>query len=161
MKKNLIIYFSLTENTDFIAKKLSKDLDADILELKPTLDLKKWGFLKMFIGGAQVLLNILPKIEYRDININDYENIIIGSPVWAGSYVPALKAFFKKEKIEDKNIGLFVCCNGGEGHTIKELKENLDGNNFLASAVFVDTLKNEKITKEKYDIFLNELTVIV
>ena len=69
--------------------------------------------------------------------------------------------FFKKEKIKDKNIGLFVCCNGGEGHTIKELKENLDGNNFLASAVFVDTLKNEKITKEKYDIFLNELTVIV
>lgn len=161
MKKNLIIYFSLTENTDFIAKKLSKDLDADILEVKPTLDLKKWGFLKMFIGGAQVLLNILPKIEYRDININDYENIIIGSPVWAGSYVPALKAFFKKEKIKDKNIGLFVCCNGGEGHTIKELKETLDGNNFLASVVFVDTLKNEKITKEKYEIFLNELTVIV
>lgn len=160
MKKNLIIYFSLTENTDFIAKKLSKDLDAHVLEIKPTLALKKWGFLKMFIGGAQVLLNILPKIEYEKINVNDYENIIIGSPVWAGSYAPALKAFFKKEKIKDKNIGLFVCCNGGEGNTIKELKENLEGNNFLASAVFIEALKNKETTNEKYGIFLKELTTI-
>lgn len=158
MKKNLVIYFSLTENTSFIAKKISEDLNADILEITPSFSLKKLGFLKMFVGGAQVLLNIVPKIQYKNVNIDDYENIIIGSPVWAGSYSPALKAFLKKEKIKNKNIGIFVCCNGGEGNTIKELKESLIENTFLSTAVFVEAIKNKKNTDEKYKLFLSELT---
>ena len=160
MKKNLIIYFSLTGNTDFIAKKLSRDLDADLLEIKTSLNFKKMRILKMIIGGAQVLLNISPKIEYESANIDDYKTIVIGSPVWADFYAPALKTFFQKERISNKNIGLFVCCNGGEGRAIKEMEERLAGNKILARAVFVDTLKNEKSIQEKCEVFLKELSEI-
>lgn len=157
MKKNLIIYFSLTKNTDFIAKKLAQDLEADILEIIPTFNFKKIGALKILIGGAQVLFNILPKIEYKATDLSNYENIIIGTPVWAGSYVPALKSFFKNERIKNKNIGLFVCCNGGQGNTLKDLKEALKENNFLATATFLEPLKNKNETEEKYKLFLEAL----
>jgi len=53
MSKILIVYYSLTGNTQFIAETLRDSIEADILELKPVKELNPESGTKFMWGGFQ------------------------------------------------------------------------------------------------------------
>ena len=53
MTKILIVYYSLTGNTQFIAEALRDSIEADILELKPIKELNPESGTKFMWGGFQ------------------------------------------------------------------------------------------------------------
>lgn len=157
MNNGLVIYYSLTGNVEYIANKLKNDLNFDLCEVKTVFNLKNAGFLKIFLGVFQVIFKIHPKIIYNNVDFSKYERIIIGTPVWANSFVPALNKFFKEVKIEQKKISFFVCCNGGEGNALTDLKNSLSNNSFEENIVFFDAIKNKETTEKTYNEFISKL----
>lgn len=142
--KKLVIYYSFEGNTKKVAELIAKYLKSDIIELKLLKNtLSKSSFMKYAWGGKQVLMKETPKIEDINIDFNDYDLIIIGTPVWAFSYAPALRTFFSKYKINNKQIGLFCTHEGGKGNTIDNMKQALLNNQFIAESDFLNVLKQD------------------
>ncbi len=121
--KEIILYYSFTGNTKKYAKKLAKKIGSDIYEIT---EIRKRSKMNAFIYGCfQALTDRKSKIHPVTVNLNDYEKIIIASPVWAGSPVPAINNIFDilpKGKIVDV---VFVSENGVSNYDkIKEKIKN-------------------------------------
>lgn len=139
--KNLIVYYSLSGNTKFVANAIAKYSQGDILQLKQKKEFKPNSFTKYFKGGKQVLFKIKPELVHWDINLSEYDLIFVGSPVWAGSYVPAFNTFFSKENVHNKKIVLFSTWGGSAGNVFVNLKNSLKENNCLDEIGFREPLK--------------------
>lgn len=81
--KSLIVFYSLTGNCRKIAKELNEKYPSDIIELKLKKGFKKpkMNFINMLIGGFQAVTKKTPEINHLDINLNEYNQIILGTPV--------------------------------------------------------------------------------
>ena len=141
--KVLIIFYSFEGNTKLIAENIAKEINSDILELKPVKEVKTKGFMKFFWGGKQAMMNEKPELQPMDKNPADYDIIFIGTPVWAWGPSPPLKTFFDTQKISGKKIALFCCHGGGKGKTLEKMKKALGfDNEFIGQIDFRDPLKN-------------------
>jgi len=56
-----------------------------------------------------VVMKEIPEIFDIKNNIDEFDNIIIGTPVWAWTYSPPMQALFKKYEIKDKKVAVFCC----------------------------------------------------
>lgn len=156
--KKLVIYYSLEGNTEFIAKNIADEVDADLLHLELKKDLNPDSFTKYVIGGKQVLFKQKPKLKDYDINLDDYDFIFIGSPVWAGKYVSVFNTFFDENIIKNKKIALFCCYKGKSGKTFSEFREALINNIIVGEIEFKSPLElNKKISEHRVRRWSNEL----
>ena len=141
--KILIIYYSLDGNTQMIAEQIKAAVNGDILRLKPVHDNDKKGLFKILSGGKQVLKNEKPELEPFDITPGEYDLIFIGTPVWVGSFAPALNTFLSENIIQNKNIVLFCCSRGGKGKVFIKLHDILRNNNILNEKEFLSPAKSD------------------
>ena len=102
--KSLIVYYSLEGNTKLIADNLAKITDADLLPLKVVNDLPKNSPMRYVNGGRDVLMKHAPALKTEIPDLSSYDFIVIGSPVWAGSFAPAIRSFAKKANLMGKKI---------------------------------------------------------
>ena len=142
--KKLVIFYSLDGNTKFISENIAEEIGADILELKPVKEIRRNNFMKLFSGGKQAMMKATPELQPIDKDPTEYDLIFIGTPVWAWTFAPALRTFFKDHKIENKKIGLFCCHGGGPGKIFEKMKEKLEGNTVIGEIMFKDPLKHDK-----------------
>ena len=151
MSKTLIIYYSLEGNTKLIAEKISEKFKFDIIELKPKKQYTTKGFKKYFWGGKSVVFGDKPKLINDDIDLNLYETIIIGTPIWAGTFAPPIKTILSQYKIEKKQIALFACHGGGGAEKcFNRIKQAIPNNNFIGEIDFVDPkMNNTDVNSEK------------
>ncbi len=156
MSKTLIVYYSLEGHTKEIAEIMAKEISAEILELKPLKDISP-GALKYMTGGGQVVRKITPELQAYDVNFNDYDLIIIGTPVWAWTYTPAIRTFFTKEKITGKKVALFCTNRGGEGSTLEAMKKELTGNQIVGEMSFRTKEEDKETNQQKVLAWLQEI----
>ena len=157
----LVIYYSFEGNTKFVAEEIARYLEADILRLKPKKDLKTHGFMKYFWGGRMVTVKDYPKLEEFDKNIEDYDIIILGTPVWAFTYTPALASLFKMHIIQNKKVIIFCTHEGGMKNALEKAEKMLmkDNNKVIAKNDFLKPLKNTKATLEKINDWIKEIDI--
>lgn len=91
--KILVVYYSLEGNTKLIAETISNEVSADILEVKPKKDIEPHSKIKYLIGGKQAITKEKPELVHYDVNIENYEILFIGTPVWAWTFAPAIRSF--------------------------------------------------------------------
>ncbi|BEP28177.1 flavodoxin family protein [Helicovermis profundi] len=102
-----VVYFTRTGSCKRVADKISKELNCDKVEL---CDDKNWkGFIGFFKAGYYTSKNKNVKIELKG-NIEDKDNIIVVSPLWAGSLPPATRLFLEDRKLEEIDL---VLVSGG------------------------------------------------
>jgi flavodoxin len=147
----LVVYYSFEGSTRLLSEHIAKELSADILECKPIKDLNSKGFSKYLWGGRQVLFKKKPDLESFEKNVDDYDAIILGTPVWAFNYSPAIRSFLSQTKLTNKKIALFCCREGGIGKTFENLKTDLSNNTIIDEIDFSNVVKNkeESISKAK------------
>ncbi len=112
--KRLVVYYSLTGNTEEAAKKISEELNADLLKLETVKDMPKNFAARMLVGGGQVMFNHIPELKPFDVDVASYDEIILGSPIWNSKGVPAVNAFLKDEASAAKVTALFFSSGGGD-----------------------------------------------
>ena len=139
--KKLIIFYSFEGSTKLIAETIAQEIGADILELKPKKELPTKGFMKYIWGGRQLFMKKQPDLLPIDKNLNDYDLIFIGTPVWAWTFNPVLKSFLSSNKILNKKIALFCCHGGGKGKVFEKMKIALLNNEFIGQQDFCEPIK--------------------
>jgi len=112
--RRLIVYYSLSGNTEEAAKKIAKEIGADLLKLETVKAMPKSFAAQIMVGGGQVTFNHIPKLKPFEIDPSSYDEIILGSPIWNSKGVPAVNAFLKDGKAAAKVSSLFFLSGGGE-----------------------------------------------
>jgi flavodoxin len=118
--KRLVVYYSLSGNTEEAAKKIAGKLGADLLKIETKKPMPKRYAAQLLTGGGQVMMNHIPELKPYDTNVDDYDEIVLGSPIWNSKGVPAINAFLKDESAAKKVTALFFLSAGG--NTEKGLK---------------------------------------
>jgi flavodoxin len=140
--KTLIVYFSLDGNTALVAAGIGRALGADLLELKLAEEKKRKGLAKYVWGGRQVFSRVKPALKPFTVKPLDYDLLIVGGPVWAGSPAPALLTFLSEADIKGKKAAVFCCHRGGKGEALSKLKALLAGNTIVGEIDFRNPLKS-------------------
>lgn len=124
--KTAIVYFSSDGNTEFVAREMSKVLDADLFKLEPKRGYPKSKVLKLFWGGKQTVTKAEPKLKEIP-NLEGYDFVWIGTPIWVGTYTPVIRTFLSSEaeKLKEKNIGIFSSHGGGGSEKYQAMMKEL------------------------------------
>ncbi len=112
--KRLVVYYSLSGNTEEAAKKIAAKLEADLLRLDTEKAMPKSFAARILVGGGQVMMNHIPKLKTLEKDPAGYDEIILGSPIWNSKGVPAINAFLQDEKAAAKVTSLFFLSGGGD-----------------------------------------------
>jgi flavodoxin len=143
--KTLIVYFSYEGNSALIAELIkAASPGADTLELKPVDSKKREGLAKFAWGGMLVMTHTKPKLKPYTVAINQYDLVILGTPVWAGSFSPAIDSFLSQTKISGKKLALYCCHAGGKGKALDKLKAALAGNTIAGEIDFINPRKLDR-----------------
>ena len=105
--KSLIIYYSLDGNVKLLSETMAQEIGADLLPLHPKKEIKSDTFMKYFWGGRRVVMKSTPELEALSLNPNDYDLIIIGTPVWMADYNPAIRSFLENNSLANKKLAIF------------------------------------------------------
>ena len=121
--KKLFIYFSLTGNCDLVADYL-KEKGFEIRKLEMKKPLPKSFFWCVMTGGFLAGFGVKSKLKEYDHNIDEYDEIIIGSPIWNGRFSSPLNRLLKDIDFKDKNIKFIFTAGSGEGkHALKKVSK--------------------------------------
>lgn len=111
--KRIIVYYSLSGNTEEVVKIIAEQLSCDVLKIDTVKAMPKSFVARILVGGGQVAMNKVPEIKPIDKDLNEYDEIFIGTPIWNSKGVPAINAFLKDEEACKKVTGLIITSAGG------------------------------------------------
>ena len=115
----LFIYYSLTNNGDKVAD-YYKDKGYDIRKVEVKKKLPKIFFFRIMTGGFKVLINYKEKLINFDNNIDNYNEIIIGSPIWFDRLSTPVRTALNKLNLENKTIHFVLYSGSGTGKKAEE-----------------------------------------
>lgn len=157
--KTLMVYYSYTGNTKKIANAIKNNLNCDILEVTP-----KIPFSNDYDEVVSEYQNNSIKdksIEINDIEIDlkEYDKIIIGSPVWWYTICPVITSFLKEYDLSGKKIYPFATNAGWLGKTFKDI-ETLCPNSEVEKGmniIFESYTDNLVTSKQEIDKWIKEI----
>lgn len=121
--KTIIIFYSYTGHTKYIANLISEKLHCEVLELKPTIPYSTDYNSVVDEYQNNEHAKSTPTLELLDIDLAKYDNIILGTPVWWYTITPPVRTFLKENDLKGKTIIPFATNAGWLGRTFKEIKE--------------------------------------
>ena len=123
MSNKLVVYFSYTNHTKMIAEDIKKSLQCDILELKPVKPYSNDYDKVVDEEQNNESSKKTREIEKIDVDLSNYSEIILGTPVWWYTIAPVVRTFLKENDLSGKRIIPFATNAGWLGRTFKEIEE--------------------------------------
>ncbi|MBS1412763.1 MAG: flavodoxin [Christensenellaceae bacterium] len=125
--KKLVAYFSASGVTKNAAERLAKAAGAHLFEIKPALSYTSadldWTNKKSRSSVEMNNPNSRPEIAERLPNMEDYETILIGFPIWWYVAPTIINTFIESYDFSGKTIIPFATSGGsGMGKTVEVLK---------------------------------------
>jgi flavodoxin len=155
--KTLVIYYTRTGNAKFIAETIAAELGADIEEV---IDLKsrqgKFGWLS---AGRDAMREKEAEIDQTKRTPTDYDLIIIGQPIWAGSPTPAIRTYVNKNDLSGKKVALFF-SDSNLGQAVEKTKALMPNSTFVGELVLpAKEFENKEEAKRKITEWCNTLQI--
>lgn len=117
--KKLFIYYSFTGNGDVIADKLSK-YNIDIRKIESKKRLPKTMFFQMMVGGFKAATKHKDILNDYDKDISNYDEIIIGSPIWFDRLSSPINRVLSDLDLSNKKVSFILYSSGGEAMAASE-----------------------------------------
>ena len=145
--KSLVAYYSRSGNTKFVAEKIAEQLNADLCE---GIDKKnREGKLAYLTSGRDAMREKLTEIEISK-PVEDYDFVVVGSPVWAGKIAPAIRTFLVKNDFSNKQVAFFVTLGGDKPEkTMQNIKETIKPKSLVGELAISKALENKKKQNDK------------
>lgn len=129
--KVLVAYFSASGKTKKVAKKIAEELNSDMYEIKPQVLYTKsdlnWLNPRSRSSVEMKDKSFRPKLDNSHIDINEYNVIYLGFPIWWYVAPTIVNTFLESYDFSNKKIVLFATSgSSGFGNTINELRESVD-----------------------------------
>jgi len=127
MSKKLVAYFSASGVTAKVADMLADAVGADIYEIRPEVPYTKADLNWMDKKSRSTIevndKSIRPAIADKDAQIDQYDTIFLGFPIWWYVAPTIINTFLESHDFAGKKIILFATSgSSGFGKTVEELK---------------------------------------
>ena len=109
----LFIYYSNSGNGDVVASKMH-DLGYDIRKVLTNYKLNKILFLACMKGGFHAAIGKKVKLNNYNNDVNNYDEICIGSPIWNGRFACPINTVLKNTNLENKLLTFILYSGSGE-----------------------------------------------
>lgn len=126
MNKTIVVYYSWSNgNTKRIAQKIQEALHCDIVRIETKVAYP--NDYDYVVNKGQEEVNAGYKPEINDIDISDYDTIILGTPTWWYTMAPAVLTFVDNHDFTNKIVIPFQTHGGWPGHTLKDMEDHCKG----------------------------------
>ena len=146
--KTLVVYYSRTGKTRFVAEKVASELKAEIEEV---IDLKKRsgrvGFLK---AGYDATRGNQTDIEETKKSPSDFELTVVGTPVWNSRPASAIITYLKRNDFAGKKVAVFCTNEGmGEEKAVERTKALISNIEIVGELVVSRVFENQENNESK------------
>jgi len=149
----LSLYYSRTGNTSKVAREISDLLDCDLEEI---IDLKNRNGI---IGSISAIIDAVfrrkTKIKPLEEELSNYDLVIIGTPIWAGTMAPAIRTFIHKYKDKITSVALFT-TSMKDKNVIKQM-EKLSGKEVTSKMEILESELKSSESTEKIKEFIENI----
>ena len=146
--KTLVVYYSYTNNVNRIVTELTRQIDADVIRVQPAEKGLDYAADNYAIGSAQIAAirdnpddaSSYPAIDPVDVNLSDYDCVIIGAPLWWSNMAAPLQTFLfhHGKEMAGKKIGLIVSsASSGISGVESDAKRLVPGGDFLSPSLWI------------------------
>ncbi|MDE6559958.1 MAG: flavodoxin [Muribaculaceae bacterium] len=146
--KTLVVYYSYTNNVNSVVTELTKQIEADVVRIEPAEKGLDYAANNYEIGSAQIAAirnnpndaSSYPAIDPVDVNLADYDSIIIGAPLWWSQMAAPLQTFLfnNGSAMAGKKIGLIVSsASSGISGVESDAKRLIPGGDFLSPSLWI------------------------
>ncbi|MCM1228135.1 MAG: hypothetical protein NC320_12075 [Clostridium sp.] len=146
-------------NLQIMAQEISKEKGADIFHI-----LMQEPFdpnYKTMLDGAieQIQNGILPPLQSKVENIEQYDVVFLGTPVWSNEIPPAVRTFLTENDLSGKKIIPFGIHLGSRfGNMISQIEELCPNSDILDGFTVNASKSNDEVKEEIYE-WLNALEI--
>ena len=148
MGRKLVAYFSASGTTRKIAEIIAQVAEADLYEIMPKQPYSKadlnWMDKKSRTSIEMSDKKFRPEISDTDVPVDQYDEIILGFPIWWYVAPTIINTFLEKYDFSGKKIVLFATSGGsGFGNTVSELKPSAPDAEIVEGKVLNKAAKKE------------------
>ena len=156
MSKILVAYFSISGNTRKAAKEIAKLLKSDIYEIKPKIKYKdedlQWGPCRSQTEAKD--RSIRPELEDKNANIDKYDTIFIGFPIWCSLAPSIILTFLEAYNFKGKKIVIWgTTWKSLMGDIMVEIRNIVKDANVIEGVIFDQAHRNV----ENYKKFISKV----
>lgn len=139
-EKILIAYFSYSGNTERLAGLIQENIGGEMFKIETVNDYPNDYMQTKEVAKKEQEENARPQLKNHIENIENYDKIFIGYPIWFETMPMAILTFIEENNLEEKDIIPF-CTHEGSGITQseEEIKKLLPNSNILKG---IDILGN-------------------
>lgn len=114
----LVAYYSRTGYTEKLGQNIAEKLGADTEKIE---DLEnRHGIIKFLKACVDGYKGKKSDIRYEK-GSDEYDTLIIGTPVWAGKMTPAVRTYL--EQNDFKEVAFFCTCGKDKAKTFKDMEK--------------------------------------
>lgn len=157
--KILVAYFSCTGNTENVAKQIATVTNGDLYTIEPTqpytdADLR-YNDNTTRATKEQHDTTIRPAINKTLDNINQYDVIFIGYPIWWNQAPRVINTFLESYDFSGKTIIPFCTSGGSEiENSVNQLKSTYNNITILDGQRF-----NSNVSQDEVSTWINSLNI--
>ena len=146
--RTLIVYYSFTNNVRTIVGELAKQINADVLEVRPAEEGLDYAANNYAIGSSLIAAirqhpedpASYPAIKPSDIDASQYDNIIVATPLWWSQMAAPMQSYLFQNgaKMAGKRIALIVSsASSGISSTVADAKRLIPEGQFLEPSLWI------------------------
>lgn len=125
--KCIVIYYSYGGNTRRVAEEIGQALGADLAELETVQPYTGSYDDVVNQGQREVDSGFLPALKQLNVDLDQYDTVVLGSPVWWYTFAPAMNSFLHSADLAGKTVCPFATNGGWIGHTFQDFKAACPG----------------------------------
>jgi flavodoxin len=153
--KSLVVYYTRTGNAKFVAETVAKQLGSDIEEI---VDQKKRaGPIGWVSAGKDSTQEKETQIDPTKLSPQNYDLIVIGTPIWAWRPTPAIRTYTKQNDLSGKKVALFFTLDHEPKQAVEKTKALMPNSTFVGDVTFPKPLKDKEDTEKKIIDWCNTL----
>ena len=141
MSRKLVAYFSASGVTAKVSERLAETVDADVFEIQPAVPYTQadldWRNKESRSSVEMNNLAFRPEISGRRDNMEEYDTIFVGFPIWWYIAPTIINTFLESYDFSGKTIIPFATSGGsGMGNTNENLTTSCPSAKLLQGKVF-------------------------
>lgn len=130
----LVVYYSLSGNTEHAARDIAARLGADLERIRETARRRGIvGYLRAALDSVREHSSPLEAVVQQ---AHEHALTIIGTPIWAGKMTPAVRSYLKSLRGRVNDVAFFTTSGSTDGARVIAAMEALLGRRAVASVAF-------------------------
>ena len=151
MSKILVSFFSASGVTKEVANKIANITGGDLFEIEPvnkyTSEDLDWTNKQSRSSVEMNNTSSRPEIKNKVSNLNDYDTVLIGFPVWWDLAPTIINTFIEENNLENKKIYVFATSGGSSViNSFNTLKNTYSNLNFISAKKFSSNVSENDVT---------------